>query len=308
LSFVDLSLVLEEFGRSLVPPTAVDTLVASAAIAKFGTDEQKSTLLCSIGKGNLRIAIAICEMDAGYDMADIRTGLLTSLSLQGQKILVAASDVNKLLVVCRVGEEGKASLLMLEPDRPGVSIREQETLDPSSFYAAVSFEKVELTPNDFLIPVDNTRAANWVADGCSLGAATLMTGISGAVLEATVDYVKQRQQFGKPVGSFQAIKHRCADMMVALNSSRSAAYYAAWAFANESKDLAKAISIAKSFCGDSSRFICDQGIQLHGGMGFTWDLGLHFYLRRAKMLEYAYGDASYHRKRLLRESLAEFNM
>jgi alkylation response protein AidB-like acyl-CoA dehydrogenase len=132
-----------------------------------------------------------------------------------------------------------------------------------------------------------------------------MTGIAGKVFDKAVQYVKQRVQFGKPVGSFQAIKHRCADMAVAVEASRSAAYYAAWALANESPDHGKAISIAKSFCGDTARFVCNEGMQLHGGMGFTWALGLHLYLRRAKLLEYTYGDATHHRKRVLAAALAE---
>jgi alkylation response protein AidB-like acyl-CoA dehydrogenase len=95
---------------------------------------------------------------------------------------------------------------------------------------------------------------------------------------------------------------------VATDVSRSAAYYAAWALAEEAPDRAKAVSMAKSYCGEASRFVCNEGIQIHGGIGFTWELGLHFYVRRAKILEYAYGDAAYHRERVLAATLAELGI
>jgi alkylation response protein AidB-like acyl-CoA dehydrogenase len=135
--------------------------------------------------------------------------------------------------------------------------------------------------------------------------AAQLLGLADGALDLAVEYAKLRQQFGQPIGSFQAIKHRCADMAVAVDTSRSAAYYASWAMAEDSDDRAKAVSMAKSFCGDASRFVCNEGIQIHGGIGFTWELGLHFYLRRAKVLEYSYGDAAYHRERVLAETLAE---
>jgi alkylation response protein AidB-like acyl-CoA dehydrogenase len=136
----------------------------------------------------------------------------------------------------------------------------------------------------------------------------LMTGVAARVLDNSVTYAGQRTQFGKPIGSFQAIKHKCADMAVAVEASRSAAYYASWALAEDAPDRAKAVSIAKSFCGDAARFVCNEGIQIHGGIGFTWELGLHFYLRRAKVLEYSYGDAAYHRERVLAETLSELGV
>jgi alkylation response protein AidB-like acyl-CoA dehydrogenase len=312
LSFVDLSLILEEFGRALVPSTVIDTPIATDALVRFGSEEQKSELLPAIAEGRMRIAIAVTEPDAGYELDDINTAISRSArdsKLNGKKILVAdAARADKLLVVCRSGQTAGLGLLLLDAKAVGIGLREHETLDPSGAYHEVDFEDVAVAPRDILIPGQSAAAAQRVLDVAALTAATLMTGISGAVFDATVEYVKQRNQFGKPLGSFQAIKHRCADMMVSLDSSRSAAYYAAWALVNGAADQAKAVSIAKSFCGDSSRFICDQGTQLHGGMGFTWELGLHFFLRRAKMLEYAYGDATFHRKRVLAETLAELRM
>jgi alkylation response protein AidB-like acyl-CoA dehydrogenase len=132
-----------------------------------------------------------------------------------------------------------------------------------------------------------------------------MSGVAGTVLDLAVDYAGQRSQFGKPIGSFQAIKHRCADMMVMLETSRTAGYYAAWALAHDAPDRAAAVSMAKAYCGEAARFICNEGLQIHGGIGFTWEFDLHLYLRRAKALEYAFGDASHHRERVLAAALAE---
>lgn len=312
LSFVDLSLVLEEFGRALVPSGVLNTLIATDALVRFGSEEQKSALLPAVAEGRMRIAIAVTEPDAGYEAEDIKTAVSRSArdaKLNGKKILVAdATQADKMLVVCRSCPSGDLGLLLLDARAAGIGLREHETLDPSGAYHEVDFKNVAVAPQDILILGQSAAAAQRVLDTTALTAATVMTGISGAVFDATVDYVKQRSQFGKLLGSFQAIKHRCADMMVSLDSSRSAAYYAAWALANDAADQAKAVSIAKSFCGDSSRFICNQGTQLHGGMGFTWELGLHFFLRRAKMLEYAHGDATFHRRRVLTETLVELEI
>jgi len=172
-------------------------------------------------------------------------------------------------------------------------------------YHEVTFNDVTIVDRDFLGGAPSAAALEQLMDASAMCAAVFMTGIAGKVMDQTVDYVKQRKQFGKAIGSFQAIKHKCADLAVSVDSCRSAAYYAAWAVALSTPDQRKSVSIAKSFCGDMSRFVCNEGIQLHGGMGFTWDLGLHYYLRRAKLLEYSYGDSAYHRKRVIAEALLD---
>ncbi len=227
--------------------------------------------------------------------------------LRGAKILVpdaAAADI--LVVAARLGGK-RTALLLLERGREGVQLREQRTLDLLSAYDEVAFANVVIHSADILGGAASLDAVQRLCDASALSAAAFMTGIAGKVLETSIDYVKQRKQFGQPVGSFQAIKHKCADMAVAIESSRSAAYYAAWSLASDAPERPKAVSIAKSFCGDTSRLVCNEGIQLHGGMGFTWDLGLHHYLRRAKVLEYSYGDATYHRQRVLSAALLELS-
>ena len=312
LGFMDLALILEEFGRSLMLPRVVDTLIATDVIVRFGTKEQQARLLPGIAQGRSSVAIALCEPAARYSLADVTTTLSPGervSRLNGIKMLVPDAMVaDKLLIVCRssgapAGNE--CALAIVDRERAGIAFREHQTLDPTCAYFEVSLRNVALSGGEVLGSGADAAAVARLFDASALAAATVMTGIAGKVLDTTVDYVKQRTQFGKVIGSFQAIKHRCADMLVAVDSSRSAAYYAAWALANEAAGQSAGVSIAKSFCGDSARFVCNEGIQLHGGMGFTWDLGLHFHLRRVKTLEYAFGDSTFHRERLLSRSLRE---
>jgi alkylation response protein AidB-like acyl-CoA dehydrogenase len=312
MSFVDLALVLEEYGRALVPAPVVETIVATDAIARFATDEQKASLLPRIAAGQLKIVPAISEADAGYDLADIAvtaTPVGNGWRISGRKILVphaAAADL--VLLVARFGAGGPLGLVLMENGRDGVSVREHSTLDPSSRFHELTLEAVPIVRDDIIGGEPSPAAVDRLFDTSGGVAAVILTGIAGKVLDDAVAYAKQRTQFGKPIGSFQAIKHRCADMAVAIDASRSAAYYAAWALAEESPDRAKAVSMAKSYCGEAARFVCNEGIQIHGGIGFTWDLGLHFYLRRARMLESSYGDAAYHRERVLTATLAELDI
>jgi alkylation response protein AidB-like acyl-CoA dehydrogenase len=309
LTFVDLALVLEEFGRALVPPSVVETLVATDAIVRHGSADQKQSMLPRIATGQLRLACAIIEQVAGYDMAEMGTAVVSDgrdYRLDGSKILVPeAANADFLLVAAGFGGGRGNGLVFVERTHSGVELREQRTLDPASAYHEAVFRHVAIPRENILSGEPSSDALQRLFNASATAAGALMTGVAGKVLETSVEYVKQRSQFGKLVGSFQAIKHRCADMAVAVDSSRSAAYYAAWSLASGAADLTKAVSIAKSFCGDTARFVCNEGIQVHGGIGFTWDLGLHFYLRRAKLLEYSYGDSTYHRERVIREALRE---
>ena len=308
LTFVDLALVFEEFGRALVAPLVVDTLLATDVLVRHGTLLQKQTHLPAIAAGNLRVCCAIAEADAGYGSGDTMTAVVASggpARLTGSKMMAAQASAADLLLVSVRLPDGGLGLLLLEPGRPGIQLRQQQSFDTATEYCEVTCREVAISPADMLSDGAPGAAVQRLMDAGAAGAAMLMTGIAGEVLDTTVTYVKQRTQFGRPIGSFQAIKHKCADMLVAVDSSRSAAYYAAWALAEDSPQCAGPVSIAKSYCGDSARLVCNEGIQLHGGMGFTWDLGLHFYLRRCKVLEYSYGDATYHRRRVLAEALRE---
>jgi alkylation response protein AidB-like acyl-CoA dehydrogenase len=312
LSFIDVSLVLEEYGRALVPSPIAETIIATDLIANHGTSAQKEKWLPLIAGGNLKVVPAIVEADAGYDPEDISVTAVPSgkgWRVSGRKLLVPhAAIADVILVGVRFDKGGELGLVMVEPGRGGITFREHSTLDLLNQYYEVTFDSVEIQRNDVLGGEASPGAVKRLFDASGMSAAAQMTGIASKVLDEAVTYAGQRVQFGKPIGSFQAIKHRCADMAVSIDASRSAAYYAAWAVAEHSSDVGKAVSIAKSFCGDTSRFVCNEGIQLHGGIGFTWELGLHLYLRRAKMLESSFGDATYHRERVLMNTLSEMQL
>jgi alkylation response protein AidB-like acyl-CoA dehydrogenase len=312
MTLLDLALVFEEYGRALVPNPIIETIIATDVIVRFGGPSQKQELLPAIAEGRLKLVSAILESDAGFDPDDtktIATATGDGWSLSGRKFLVPhAATADLILVVLRLGEHGPLGIAMIDQHRAGVDLRQQETLDPANRFYEVTFENVTVSQDDLLGGEASHAAVDRLLDAGGMVASILMTGIASKVLDDCVAYAGQRTQFGKPIGSFQAIKHRCADMVVSIDASRSAAYYAAWAMTEDSPDRAKAVSMAKAFCGDTTRFVCNEGVQIHGGIGFTWELGLHFYMRRAKLLEYSYGDAAYHRERVVTRTVAELGL
>ncbi len=310
LSFVDMALVLEELGMELVGAPASETIVATDLIVRHGSEKQQARLLPLLAAGKLRVATAIAEPKSGFGDLNIQAQAASNSNgwrLNGHKIMVPhAVMADLIMVAARIGPSQELGLVMLEPQRKGVVLREQSTLDPACRFYAMTLDSVAVDVEDFLggaVPQPTSLAR--LLDVSSAVAALQLTGIAGKVLDIAVAYAAQRVQFGKPIGSFQAIKHKCADMAVAIDAARSAAYYGAWAIAEDAVDRVKAVSMAKSFCGDTARQVCNEGIQIHGGMGFTWELGLHWYLRRAKVLEFSHGDAAFHRERVMAATLAE---
>lgn len=302
LSLVDVALAVEVLGAGLAPPSAVATLAATDLLVRHGSRSQQSELLPRIARGELKFAIAALEADQGYDSEDVACSFADGL-LRGSKILVEAAAAADVLVVLARDSTGPA-LLLVNRDAAGVSLRGHDDLDPSSGFCAVSFDSVRLNDDAILGTAPPARAVARLFDAGATLSAGLLTGIATRMLETSVEYAKTRSQFGQPIGAFQAIKHRCADMAVALEAARSTAYYAFWAISEDAPDRTRAASMAKSCCGESARMICNEAIQIHGGMGFTWELGLHRFLRRARVLEYGFGDAAWHNERVLSETLA----
>ncbi|MGD9799349.1 MAG: acyl-CoA dehydrogenase family protein [Parvularculaceae bacterium] len=313
MSFIDSALVIEEFGRALVPIGDVETLVCSSLISRFGSAVQKSRWLAPISAGTLRCAVAISEDEAGYALSEIAARASRNdhgWYLHGRKILVPdAADADLIVAVAQINTGTEPIVILLDRSQLKAPARRHVMLDPAVNAAELDLTGVKILEGDILggegaLP----GAAAWLFDACAAAFALYLAGAAGKVLDQAVDYAGQRVQFSRPIGSFQAIKHKCADMAVSLEASRSAAYYAAWSMATDAPDRAKAVSMAKAYCGDAAAKICNDGIQIHGGMGFTWELGLHYYLRRVKFLEYAFGDAAFHRERVLAASLAELGV
>ncbi len=287
LGKVELILLMEEAGRALLPGPFFSTVaLAGAAIDAIATAEQKKKHLAPICRGEARSTVAILEAGASWNLADIRM-TATDGKLTGEKLFVTdAAVANFLLVVARNG------VFLVDAKSPGLAISQMSGMDFTRKLYAVQFHS---TPAEKLGETSSLSRPLGVA---TAALAAEMVGGMQRTLDITVEYAKTRKQFGKPIGIFQAVQHQCADMYLETESARSAAYYAAWALEENSSDAAAAVSIAKMYASDASRTVGNRGIQIHGGMGFTWENDLHLYYRRAKSSETAFGDAMFHRERI----------
>jgi alkylation response protein AidB-like acyl-CoA dehydrogenase len=299
LSLVDVALAAEALGAGLAPPLAAETLAATDVLLRHGSENQKQIWLPRIAAGEANIAVAAMEAGQGDDPLQAACTFAGGV-LNGTKILVPQAASAAALLVMATTPQG-TELVLVDRETPGIVITPHEDIDPSSAYCQVKFSGV-VCGNDAVL---GAGAALRLLDVGAALSAVMQTGIAARMLDTAVEYAKTRMQFGQPIGAFQAIKHRCADMATSLEAARSAAYFAFWAVAEDAPERAKAVSMAKLVCGESARSICNETIQVHGGMGFTWELGLHRFLRRARALEYAYGDAAWHGERIVSEALVE---
>ncbi len=298
LGLVDLALVLEEFGRALVPAPMADTILASDIISRFGTPQQQASLLAQISSGNCRVAFAHAEAGAGHTAPEVALAATSGTGewrLHGRKILVPGAQAATHLLVSAKPQDGAAGLFICEAMNERISVQRHRAIDPDSMLCMVSFDSTLAQPIGVR---PDARALARMLETNTLAASLQMVGIAAAALDIAVGYAKERTQFDRPIGSFQAIKHKCADMLVALEGARSAAYYGSWAAAEDDPALSLAVSMAKVVCGDACRLVCNDALQIHGGVGFTWEFDIHLFLKRGKLLEYAFGDASFHRERV----------
>jgi alkylation response protein AidB-like acyl-CoA dehydrogenase len=289
LGTVELILLMEEAGRALLPGPFWSTVVlAGAVIDAIASDAQKTRYLARICRGEARSTLALLEATASWDLADAKL-VATNGRLTGEKLFVLDADVADFVVVAT-----QSGVFLVEAQAPGLSITPMPALDLTRNFHAVQFHN---TPAEKLGDEANLVHALDVATAALVAE---MVGGMQRVLDLTVDYAKMRKQFGKPIGTFQAVQHQCADMYLETESSRSAAYYAAWALAHDAPDAATATSIAKMYASDACRAVGNHAIQVHGGNGFAWENDLHLYYRRAKASETMLGDATFHRERIAR--------
>ena len=289
LSAVELILLMEEAGRALLPGPLFSTVaLAGAVLNETGTHEQKKRYLPPICLGEACATVAILEESVSWNPADAKV-VSRDGRISGTKLFVPdAAAADFILVVARDGVHA------VESKAPGVSIRMMAGMDAGRKLYTVRFHDA---------PAEKLGNPAGLARGLDIATAALAAEMVGGMqrtLDITVAYAKMRKQFGKPIGMFQAVQHQCADMYLETESARSAAYYAAWALAENSPDAPAAVSIAKMYASDAARTVGNRGIQVHGGMGFTWENDLHLYYRRAKASETALGDATFHRERIAR--------
>jgi alkylation response protein AidB-like acyl-CoA dehydrogenase len=305
LDFVDMVVVLEEMGRVVLPGPFFSTVIlAGIAIAEAGSAAQKKAWLPKIADGSLKATLAQLEPSGRWDADGIQMSAKSEgggYVLDGTKLFVPDANVADLFVVAArtpgsKGAEG-VSLFLVDAKAAGVGVTMLKTMDQTRKLGEVTFKGVKVGADALL----GSAGGGWkvlerVVDRGKVGLAAEMCGGAQKVLEMSVEYAKVREQFGKPIGSFQAIQHKCANMMVQVESAKSATYYAAWAVANDVAEAPLAAAMAKAYTSDAYRHTAGEGIQIHGGIGFTWEHDMHIFFKRAKSSEVTFGDATWNRE------------
>ena len=298
LSYVDLAAVAEEMGRACAPSPFLATSWASALIAASDNADLKGKLLPDLGLGESIATVAFQEEGSNWDSSSIQLKAEagdSGVSLTGTKKLVLdAAVANTILVVARQGDD--LVVAVVDPSSEGLEITPTSGMDLTRRYYQIDFNNVA---GEVLAIGDAAESAlkRSIQTGIIIACADLLGGMDW-VLKTTVEYAQSRQQFGKPIGSYQAVQHQCADMVLMSESARSATYYAAWALTEEDEASDQAINIAKAYCSEAARLVGNSGIQIHGGIGFTWEHDLHLYYKRAKSNEFLFGDPTHHRAQL----------
>jgi len=309
LGFVDLVVLLEEMGRVVLPgPFFSTAVVAAPTLADAASPALQAEWLPQIAAGRARGTLALLERSARWDADGIALEARPDgggYRLSGTKLFVPdAHTADFLLVAARApGSAGTAgvSLLLVDAADPGVRARPVQTMDQTRKLCEVELRDVTV-PRSRVIgePGQGAAILERVATRARTGLAGEMCGGAARVLDLSVEYAKVREQFGRPIGSFQAIQHKCATMLVEVESARSAAYYAAWAVGSDAPDAALAAAMAKAYGSDAFRHVAAEGIQIHGGIGFTWEHDMHVYFKRAKSSEVSFGDAAANRELVAR--------
>ncbi|MGE2734588.1 acyl-CoA dehydrogenase family protein [Mycolicibacterium vaccae] len=297
---IESALVCAELGYGLAATPFIPVAVAADALA--GSDaEGKPKLLQMISEGSLIAGWAFAEWGQPWGLSGIGTTALATDSgyrLSGSKVCVQDADAAQVLVVDAL-LDGAPARFVVPSDTPGVRIRRQQTLDLTRSYCDVAFDDVELEESALLLSGDSAQQT--IIRSMHLSTVLVcaeLVGIGQRLLAMTVDYVKERHQFGRPVGSFQAVKHKCADMRIWVQASTAATYHAALTLDAPDADADHAVSVAKAYVSEAVSRVAGEALQLHGGIGFTWEHDLHLYLRRARTDALLCGDAAFHRERL----------
>jgi alkylation response protein AidB-like acyl-CoA dehydrogenase len=293
--FLELAVLLEEMGRSLFPAPFLSTVVlAATAIGEGGDDEQKTELLGAIAAGELVATVAVPEGAGPFDVDDVAVTYADGTLSGEARYVVDGATAGVVVVPASV--DGELGLFLVERGADGSSVEPLETLDLTRKLAHLGFDSTPVVGRLEAAPAPEVLDA--VLATASVAMALEQVGGAAKVLDVAVQYAKDRVQFGRPIGSFQAIKHKCADMLVAVESARSAAYYAAWAIAEGNDEVPLVAPLAKAYCSEAFFMCAAENIQIHGGIGFTWEHDAHLYFKRAKSGETLLGSPAEHRARL----------
>jgi alkylation response protein AidB-like acyl-CoA dehydrogenase len=301
LGIVDLAVLFEEMGYALAPSPLFTNTIVGLSLSLCGSDDQRERFLRPLAAGSLRGTPAL--WDAGtpahvgeHTMEARADG--DGVVLDGEKTLVAdAASADLFLVATADGHRH-----LVEAGADGLTVVPEPSIDPTRRLSSVRFEGVRVAAADTL----PAEGADYFAvfHRLCVALAAESTGIAQRTMEMSVEYAKDRKQFDRPIGAYQAVSHRCAQMLLETENSRSAVYGAAWAADSEPESLPLAASTAKAYASDAGWRVPDAAIQVHGGIGFTWEHDLHFFLKRGKQNAAMFGDARWHRERVADAVLA----
>lgn len=311
MDLMDLAVVLMEMGRAVVPgPFFSTVLLAAEAVLRAGSETQKQRYLPSVASGRMRGTLALQEPDGGADPGHILLEARPEgpgFVLNGTKLPVPDAHTADFMVCAARTRDGGAAdngitLFLVDPKAPGISTSPLPAMDGTRKLCVVSFKGVRLPRENVLGGLhDGWGPLNRVLARAQVGLCADCVGGAERAMEIATEYAKIRVQFEQPIGAYQAIKHRCAQMFLEAESARSILFWAAWAQDHAGpEEAALSASVAKAYCSEVYRNNATGAVQVLGGTGFSWEHDIHLYLKRAKSNEVALGDPIYHREQIAR--------
>jgi alkylation response protein AidB-like acyl-CoA dehydrogenase len=290
LGAVELAVLFEEMGYALAPSPLASTTFAGLALAAGGSDEQREEFLRPLASGEKRATVAV--LDPGMPGDPRGDGGADGAVLDGERLFVVDGGSADFFIV----GSADGARHIIDRDAPGVTVTVEPSIDLTRRFATLELEGVEI-PEGRTLPggADDYRP---VLGRLLIALSAELTGVAQRALDMSVAYAKERQQFGRPIGAYQAVSHRCARMLLETENARSATYYAAWTADAEPESLPLAASIAKAAASDAGCHVTHDALQVHGGIGFTWEHDIHLFLKRARANASLFGDGAFHRERV----------
>ncbi|MFJ5304726.1 acyl-CoA dehydrogenase family protein [Streptomyces sp. NPDC088350] len=298
---VEVGVVMEELGRALVcAPFLSSAVLATTTLLRCDDEDARKRLLPGLASGELVGTLALTEDSARWDATGIRLNARSAGGcwlLTGHKTFVLDGATADVVLTAARTDDG-IGVFRVDGDAAGLTRTPLATMDPTRRQARLDYDDVPATR--LRTHGDGWDLVSQVLDRAAVALAAEQVGVASRALDTAVEYAKVRHQFGRPIGSFQSVKHLLADVLLEVESARAAAHFALLAAANEDPELPAVASLAKAFCSDACLQATEQNIQVHGGIGFTWEHPAHLYLKRAKTSQLLFGDPEYHRELLAR--------
>ncbi len=303
---VEVGLVLEEMGRALLcAPYFASAVLATTVLTRCTDEPLRKRLLPALASGDVAGTLALTEDSGRWDREGVTTTARPHSAhshaarwlLSGHKNFVLdGASADFILTVALAPDD--VGIFMVEADATGLTRTPLPTLDQTRRQARLEYRDVPATR--IQLPLDGWQFISSVLDRAAVALAAEQVGVAAKSLDTAVEYAKTRQQFGRPIGSFQAIKHLLADVLLEVESARAAAHFAMLAADDDEDQLPAAANLAKAYCSDACLKAAQENVQVHGGIGFTWEHSAHLYLKRAKTSQLLLGDPAYHRELLAR--------